>query len=223
MAKRGRASGGTKRAERPSRARAGATAAKRPLVGVLAIQGDVEKHLAAIERCGAEGRRVRTPADFAGLAALILPGGESTTISKGLVREGLVEPIRAFARKGGALLGTCAGAILLSRCSRNHPVPTLGLLDVEAERNAYGTQVDSFVAPADADSRPEWRGMECVFIRAPRLAEPGPGVEVLARVDGEPVLVREGRRLACTFHPELTDDLRVHTALLALAGRPARR
>lgn len=194
------------------------------VVGVLAIQGDVEKHLGAIERCGAEGRRVRRPADLVGLSALILPGGESTTISKGLDRHGLVEPIREFARAGGALLGTCAGAILLARASRNHPVPTLGLVDVEAERNAYGTQVDSFVAAAGAGSRPEWRGMECVFIRAPRLAAPGPEVEILARVDREPVLVRQGRRLACTFHPELTDDLRVHAALLALArGGPARR
>ncbi|MBK7951240.1 MAG: pyridoxal 5'-phosphate synthase glutaminase subunit PdxT [Deltaproteobacteria bacterium] len=189
----------------------------RPVVGVLAIQGDVEKHLAALERCGASGRRVLVPADLVGLSALVLPGGESTTISKGLDRHGLVEPIRAFAKAGGAVLGTCAGAILLARSSRNHPVPTLGLLDVEALRNAYGTQVDSFVAPADASSRPAWRGMECVFIRAPRLVDPGRGVEVLATVDSEPVLVRQGRRLACTFHPELTDDVRVHAALLELA------
>jgi 5'-phosphate synthase pdxT subunit len=193
-------------------------AKREKIVGVLAIQGDVEKHLAAIERCGGRGRRVRTPADLAGLCALILPGGESTTISKGLDRHGLVGPIRDFAEAGGALLGTCAGAILLARASRNHPVPTLGLVDVEAIRNAYGTQVDSFVAPADADSDAQWRGMECVFIRAPRLVDPGPGVEVLARVDGEPVLVRQGRRLACTFHPELTDDVRVHAALLEVAG-----
>ena len=201
------------KAERSGRLRA------ERVVGVLAIQGDVEKHLASIERCGALGRRVRMPSDLEGLCALVLPGGESTTISKGLDRHGLVEPLRAFAKAGGALLGTCAGAILLAREARNHPVPTLGLIDVDALRNAYGTQVDSFVAPADAaGSRPEWRGMECVFIRAPRLVDPGPEVEVLVRVDGEPVLVRQGRRLACTFHPELTDDLRVHAALLELAG-----
>lgn len=188
------------------------------VVGVLAIQGDVEKHLVAIERCGARGRRVRGPKDLEGLCALVLPGGESTTISKGLDRHGLVEPIRAFAKAGGALLGTCAGAILLAREARNHPVPTLGLVEVDALRNAYGTQVDSFVAPADPESGPAWQGMECVFIRAPRLVDPGPEVEVLVRVDGEPVLVRQGRLLACTFHPELTDDLRVHAALLALAG-----
>src|SRR5690606_28265020 len=146
-------------------------------VGVLAIQGDVEKHLVALERLGARVRRVRSPADLAGLDALVLPGGESTTISKGLDRPGLVEPIRAFAAAGGALLGTCAGAILLSRASRNHPVPTLGLVDVVAIRNAYGTQVDSFVSPVDDDASPALRGLACVFIRAPRLAEPGPGVE----------------------------------------------
>ncbi|MCR9097737.1 MAG: pyridoxal 5'-phosphate synthase glutaminase subunit PdxT [bacterium] len=185
-----------------------------PIVGVLGIQGDIEKHLAALERLGAEGRRVLAPKHLAGLAGLILPGGESTTISKGLVRHELVKPIQEFAEAGGAVLGTCAGAILLSRESRNHPVPTLGLVDVEAERNAYGTQADSFVAPADPDPAGDFADMECVFIRAPLLHAPGEGVEVLARVDGAPVLVRQGNRFACTFHPELTEDLRVHALLL---------
>jgi 5'-phosphate synthase pdxT subunit len=146
----------------------------------------------------------------------VLPGGESTTISKGLVRHELVKPIQEFANGGGAVLGTCAGAILLSRESKNHPVPTLGLVDVEAERNAYGTQLDSFVAQAE-EGVAGFGGLACVFIRAPRLSALGPDVEILARVDGEPVLVREGRRFACTFHPELTDDLRVHAALLESA------
>ncbi|HEB88173.1 MAG TPA: pyridoxal 5'-phosphate synthase glutaminase subunit PdxT [Deltaproteobacteria bacterium] len=192
-----------------------------PVVGVLGIQGDIEKHLQALERLGARGRRVLGPRDLAGLVALILPGGESTTISKGLDRHDLVKPIREFAEAGGAILGTCAGAIVLSRASTNHPVPTLGLIDIEAERNAYGTQLDSFIAPVDPPGDPaatggqeEWAGMECVFIRAPRLRRPGPSVEVLARVDAEPVLVRSGRIWACTFHPELTDDLRVHQAWL---------
>lgn len=190
-----------------------------PSVGVLAIQGDVEKHLAAVERLGARGRRVLAPRDLVGLDGLILPGGESTTISKGLTRFELVKPIRAFAEAGGAILGTCAGAIMLARRVRNHPVSTLELIDVEAERNAYGTQLDSFIAPVDQPTRDcaeaaLFAGMECVFIRAPRLGRLGPSVEVLARVDGEPVLVREGRRWACTFHPELTDDLRVHRALI---------
>lgn len=191
--------------------------ASRPIVGVLGIQGDIEKHLTALERLGAAGRRVLAPKHLEGLNALVLPGGESTTISKGLVRHALVKPIQEYAEAGGAVLGTCAGAILLARESRNHPVPTLGLVDVEAERNAYGTQTESFVAPADPDSANGFADMECVFIRAPRLHAPGDGVEVLARVDGAPVLVRQGNRFACTFHPELTDDLRVHAALLAAA------
>jgi 5'-phosphate synthase pdxT subunit len=184
-----------------------------PIVGVLGIQGDIEKHLVALARLGARGRRVLAPRDLDGLDALILPGGESTTISKGLARLDLVKPIQEFAEAGGAILGTCAGAIVMSRTSRNHPVPTLGLIDVEALRNAYGTQLDSFVAPVD-ESGGNWAGMECVFIRAPRLGDLGASVEVLARVDGEPVLVRQDRRWACTFHPELTGDLRVHRALL---------
>ena len=202
------------------------------LIGVLGIQGDIEKHLASLARLGARGRRVRAPRDLDGLGGLILPGGESTTMSKGLVRHELVKPIQEFAEAGGALLGTCAGAILLSRASRNHPVPTLALMDFEAERNAYGTQLDSFIARADAlDAKDapatpingqrtaiDWAGFDCVFIRAPRLCELGPGVEVLMRVDAEPVLVREGNRFACSFHPELTDDLRVHGALLAALG-----
>ena len=190
----------------------------KPIVGVLGIQGDIEKHLTALERLGAEGRRVLAPADLDGASALVLPGGESTTISKGLVRHELVKPIQEFAEAGKAGLGTCAGASLLARSSRNHPVPTLGLVDVEAERNAYGTQLDSFVAPADGASG-DFAGMECVFIRAPRLLDPGSDVEVLARVDDEPVLVREGNRFACTFHPELTEDLRVHSVLLERATR----
>ena len=188
-----------------------------PTIGVLGIQGDIEKHVAALERVGARSRRVLAPKHLDGLAGLVLPGGESTTISKGLARHGLVEPIRAFAEGGGAVLGTCAGAILLARASRNHPVPTLGLVDVEAERNAYGTQLDSFVAPADEGAADGFDGLECVFIRAPRLHALGEGVEVLVRVDDAPVLVREERRFACTFHPELTDDDRVHRRFVEAA------
>jgi len=190
-----------------------------PIVGVLGIQGDIEKHLFALGRLGAAGRRVLAARDLAGLAGLILPGGESTTMAKGLVRHDLVTPIQAFARSGGAILGTCAGAILLSRKSRNHPVPTLGLIDVEAERNAYGTQLESFIATTDEASASDWTDLKAVFIRAPRLDRAGSGVEVLAYVGGVPVLVREGRRWACTFHPELTDDLRVHREFLSDARR----
>jgi 5'-phosphate synthase pdxT subunit len=181
-------------------------------VGILAIQGDVAAHAAALARVGSEAVPVKRAKDLDGLDALILPGGESTTISKGLDRLALWEPIEAFARAGRHVLGTCAGAILLAREVENHPVRSLGLLDVVAVRNAYGTQVDSFAAPAEAG---EWAGMPCVFIRAPQLRRPGPEVQVLARHDGWPVAVRQGNVWATTFHPELTDDPRVHEALLS--------
>jgi pyridoxal 5'-phosphate synthase pdxT subunit len=184
-------------------------------VGILALQGDVEAHSAALARAGAAARPVRAEKDLDGCDALILPGGESTTISKGLLRLALYEPLRAFAEAGHPVLGTCAGAILLARAVLNHPVPSLGLVDVVAVRNAYGTQVDSFSARADAGP---YAGLECVFIRAPRLRRPGPEVEVLARVDGWPVFVRQGNVLATTFHPELTDDERVHRRLLEMAS-----
>jgi 5'-phosphate synthase pdxT subunit len=190
-------------------------AAPRPRVGILAIQGDVDAHAAALARVGAEAVRVRRKEDLAGLDALILPGGESTTISKGLERLGLYEPLQAFAREGHPILGTCAGAVLLAREVENHPVRSLGLLDVVAVRNAYGTQVDSFAARAESPRAPD---LECVFIRAPRLRRPGPEVEVLARVDGWPVWVRQGAVMATTFHPELTDDGRVHRMLLEMAS-----
>ena len=191
-------------------------AAKKSRVGVLAIQGAVDKHLAMLEGLGVQGTRVLRKEHLDGLQALVIPGGESTTISKGLDRLGLFEPIRAYARAGGAILGTCAGAILLARECENHPVATLGLLDLRAIRNAYGTQVDSFAAPADPGGEPAVAGMRCVFIRAPQMADLGPGVEVLLRVDGLPVLIRQGRILAATFHPELAADPRLHALLLAL-------
>ena len=191
--------------------------AGRRRVGVLAVQGDVEAHARVLARAGAEVVRVLREKDLDGLDALVLPGGESTTIAKGLARLGLYEPLRAFARAGHPMLGTCAGAILLARRVENHPVETLGLLDATAVRNAYGTQVDSFAAPLDAGGAPELAGLRAVFIRAPQLRDLGPGVEVLARVEGEPVLVRQGKLLAATFHPELGEDPRVHALLLALA------
>jgi len=203
-----------------------------PRVGILAIQGAVDKHVAALERVGAEGRPVRHARDLEGLVALVLPGGESTTIAKGIDRLALREPLLEFAKQGGALLGTCAGAILLARESRNHPVPTLGLIDVVAHRNAYGTQLDSFISQADAGAAEGFDDLPCVFIRAPRLEVPapaaggapapaggaGPRPEVLVRVDGAPVLIRQGRVLVSTFHPELREDPRVHAHLLALAA-----
>jgi 5'-phosphate synthase pdxT subunit len=183
-------------------------------VGILAIQGDVEAHARALARVGAEAGVVRHAEDLAEIEALILPGGESTTIAKGLERLGLYEPLQAFAAAGRPMLGTCAGAVLLAREVENHPVRSLGLLDVVAVRNAYGTQLDSFAAPADS----KLEGLRCIFIRAPRLRRPGPEVEVLARVDGWPVFVRQGKILATTFHPELGDDPRIHELLLELAA-----
>ena len=189
---------------------------ERPRVGILAVQGDIAAHARALAQAGAATVEVRVEKDLGALDALVIPGGESTTISKGMARLGLYEPIRAFAHAGHPVFGTCAGAILLAARVENQPVPTLGLLDATAVRNAYGTQVDSFAAPADAGAASEFDGLRCVFIRAPRLTQLGPGVRVLVRVDGEPVLVQQGNLLAATFHPELTADARVHRYLLSL-------
>lgn len=183
---------------------------RQPRVGILSIQGDVEAHGAALARAGADWVRVRREEDLDGIDALVLPGGESTTISKGLARVGLYEPLESFAQSGRPILGTCAGAVLVARKVENHPVRSLGLIDVVAVRNAYGTQVDSFSAIAEG----EYPGLQCVFIRAPRLRRPGGEVEILARVNGWPVFVRQANVMATTFHPELTSDPRVHSAFI---------
>jgi 5'-phosphate synthase pdxT subunit len=187
-------------------------------VGILAIQGDIEAHAAALGRIGAEGLPVLHARDLDGLDALVIPGGESTTISKGITRLELWEPLREFVAAGRPVLGTCAGAILLARTiergTESEEVGSLNAMDVTARRNAYGTQVDSFAAAADPGAGAGLEGMRCVFIRAPQLVEPGDAVEVLMRVDGRPVLLRQGRVLACAFHPELTDDARIHSLLL---------
>jgi 5'-phosphate synthase pdxT subunit len=197
-------------------------APRRPRIGVLAIQGDYEAHVKALARAGAEVELVLWPKQLAALDALVLPGGESTTIAKGLARLGLYEPLRERIRAGMPVLGTCAGAILLSERIQKHPVETLGVLDATAVRNAYGTQVDSFAAPLDAGAAPELAGLRCVFIRAPQLTDLGAGVEVLARVDGLPVLVRQGNVLAATFHPEITGDDRVHRLLIEACATGSR-
>ncbi|HEX6116342.1 MAG TPA: pyridoxal 5'-phosphate synthase glutaminase subunit PdxT [Solirubrobacterales bacterium] len=179
-------------------------------IGVLAAQGGFEAHASALSSLGAQPIEVRVPEQLEGLDGLVIPGGESTTITKALARDGLDEAIRGYARGGGALLGTCAGMIVLDR---SH----LGLLDIDAERNAFGRQRQSF----EHDLAVEGLGPEplrAVFIRAPWVAGHGPGVEVLAEYDGHPVVVREGRTLACSFHPELTDDTRLHALFMAIAG-----
>jgi 5'-phosphate synthase pdxT subunit len=189
-------------------------------IGVLAIQGDIEAHFAALERIGARPKRVLREKQLGDLDGLVIPGGESTTISKGLTRLGLWEPLREFCLSGRSVLGTCAGAILLARESANHPVPTLGSMDFAATRNAYGTQLDSFAAPVDAGGPRDLENLRCVFIRAPGFEALGPDIEVLARVEGAPVLLRQGALIACAFHPELTQDSRVHE-LLVDASRDA--
>ena len=193
----------------------------RTRIGILAIQGDVQAHGRSVERLGCEAVPVLRGKDLQSLDGLILPGGESTTIAKGLDRLALYQPLREAAQGGLPMLGTCAGAILMGRQVEEdrHPVESLGLLDVVSVRNAYGTQVDSYAAEVDPGAAPGLEGLRCVFIRAPRLRDPGSQVEVLARVDGSPVLVRQGRLLAATFHPELTEDLRVHALLLSANSR----
>ncbi len=180
-------------------------------IGVLAIQGGFEAHLEMLRGLDAAASEVRVPADLAGLDGLVIPGGESTTIVKGIESAGLEEPIGAHHSAGGAVFGTCAGMIV---CDAEH----LGLLDVTARRNAYGRQLQSF----EADLAIEGIGAEplrAVFIRAPWIDRYGGGVEVLASHDGHPVAVREGRVLACAFHPELTEDSRLHALFMAITTR----
>ena len=188
-------------------------------VGILAIQGDVEAHRHMLEGLGVDASDVLSERDLDAVDALVMPGGESTTIAKGIDRLGLQKALQKRIADGMPVLGTCAGAILLAREVENHPVAVLGAMDVTAVRNAYGTQVDSFAAPVDDGAAPGLEDFRCVFIRAPQLTNPGPGVDVLARVDGQAVLMRQGNVMAATFHPELTSDSRVH-ALFLLNGHP---
>jgi len=180
-------------------------------VGVLALQGDFEAHAKMLSSLGAEPREVRVPADLAGIDALVIPGGESTVMTLGIEREGLAEPLRALVDRGTPVLGTCAGMIMLDR---DH----LDVLDIATRRNAFGRQLRSF--EADLDVKGIGGGpLHAVFIRAPWVAERGPGVEVLADVDGHPVAVRQGNVLAVSFHPELSGETRLHRLLLEANGR----
>jgi pyridoxal 5'-phosphate synthase pdxT subunit len=176
------------------------------VVGVLAIQGDFEAHAGVLARLGAEPRIVRTPADLDGLDALVIPGGESTTMTLGIEREGLAEPLRELVSSGIPTLGTCAGLIMLDR---DH----LGVLDVSACRNAFGRQVQSFEADIEVEGL-DGGPLRAVFIRAPWIDEYGEDVDVLAEIEGHPVAVRQGNMLAVAFHPELTDDERIHAWLV---------
>jgi pyridoxal 5'-phosphate synthase pdxT subunit len=189
-------------------------------IGILAVQGDYEAHARVLKRLGAEYVFVRTPEEVARAEAMILPGGESTTMVKFLKEEGLEAPLRELAARGGAFFGTCAGAILLAREVRGPAQWSLGLADLVLTRNAYGRQLSSEVRYAASKLKPA--PLEMVFIRAPIIAEIGPGVEVLASDAGRPVLVRQGKMLIATFHPELTGDTTVHEYFLKLAAEPAR-
>lgn len=177
------------------------------LVGILSLQGGYGLHARMVQRLGHEVREVRDPDDLVGLGALILPGGESTTQGMLIERRGLAEPLRSAIQGGLPTFGTCAGCILLARNIVVSGQFRLGTFDITVERNAYGSQVDSFDTPVEVSGLGT---VAAVFIRAPRIAAVGPGVEVLASHGGFPVLVRQGNQVAATFHPELTDSLEVH-------------
>jgi pyridoxal 5'-phosphate synthase pdxT subunit len=186
-------------------------------VGVLALQGDFDAHAKAAGRAGAAVTEVRSAADLDGLDGLIIPGGESTTMLKLLREENLMEPLRHFGRQR-PIFGTCAGAILLANEVSSPAQESLGLIDIGVERNAYGRQIDSRVSSVtpepDFASRTAPGDMEAVFIRAPIIRRVGKGARVLARYQGDPVLVEEGRHMVATFHPELSKDSRVHELFL---------
>lgn len=178
-------------------------------VGILALQGDFEAHAKAIEKAGGRAIEVRTREEMAQCDGLILPGGESSTMLKLLDYENLLEPLREFGRKK-PIYGTCAGAILLAKAVSHPAQASLGLMDIDVERNAYGRQIDSRIARLEMKDGP----FEAVFIRAPIIRRTGDHVNVLAKYNGDPVWAEQGRHMVTTFHPELTDDARVHRRFL---------
>jgi 5'-phosphate synthase pdxT subunit len=188
-----------------------AAGAKKKRVGVLALQGDFQAHERALTRAGAQAVEVRSAVDLAGVDGLVIPGGESTTMMKLLQEEKLLDPLREFGRER-PIFGTCAGAILLATGVVNSQQASLGLMDMEVERNAYGRQLDSRIARLQSQGMEG--DLEAVFIRAPIIRRVGQDAKVLASYGGDPVLVEQGRHLAATFHPELTDDSRVHLMFL---------
>lgn len=190
-------------------------------IGILAVQGDYEAHARMLDRLGAEYIFVRTAQDIERADAIILPGGESTTMLKFLQGEGLEAPLRSLAERGAAFFGTCAGTILLARDVHSPAQASLGLADIAVTRNAYGRQIASGVRTVQSTLKPE--PLEAVFIRAPIIDFVGPGGEVLAEDAGHPALVRQNKLLMATFHPELTSDSTVHEYFLKLASEPAAR
>jgi pyridoxal 5'-phosphate synthase pdxT subunit len=191
-------------------------------VGVLALQGDFDAHSRALARAGVSPVLVRTSDELRRAEALVLPGGESTAMLKGLARDGLEASLRDYLASGAPVFGTCAGAILLARRVTHPEQRCFGALDVDVRRNAYGTQLDSFVATAEVDDPgSELAGLECVLIRAPRITRIGDSVLVHARVKGDPALVSHGPVFAATFHPELGVDARVYALWLRSASSRA--
>lgn len=193
--------------------------APRPVVGVLALQGDVVEHARALERVGADVVAVRDAATLAAVDGIVLPGGESTTVGMLLARFELLEPLRSRIAEGMPVYGTCTGLILLAREAVDglEGQPLLGCMDVRVQRNGYGRQLQSFEAPVDVSLAGSPEGpFPAVFIRAPKIISTGPAVEILARHDAVPVAVRERHMLASSFHPELTEDLRMHAFFAAM-------
>jgi len=188
------------------------------IIGVLGLQGDFDAHRKMVEKIGAECRIVRHPEDLKAIDGLIIPGGESTTITRLLLRSKLATALRRFHRSGKPIFGTCAGMILLAKRIVNHPDQfRFGFIDIAIERNAYGRQIDSFeedVRIPSLGSQP----FHAVFIRAPKISQIGRNVETLAKNGAGHVLVRQGNVLVCSFHPELTDDTRIHEYFLGMAG-----
>jgi len=184
-------------------------------IGVLALQGAVAEHIGMLSALDVEAVPVRLPSELNGLDALVIPGGESTTIGKLLSDYSLTEPIRNLAKQGFPLFGTCAGLVLLAKKVPNLETEPIGVMDIEVKRNAFGRQVDSFEAnlQISALGNGNFHG---VFIRAPIIEKTEGGTEILCKLNGSPVAVRQGKLLACAFHPELTDDLRFHKYFLDL-------
>ena len=191
------------------------------IIGVLAIQGDYEAHRAVLERLGAKVLLVRKPEQLDSIDAIVIPGGESSTFLNFLAERGFLEKLREFVRAKPAF-GTCAGAILLATDVENPPQESLGAMDIRVRRNAYGRQIDSSIRQGQTKLGSD--PLEMVFIRAPKIVGTGKDVEILATDGGEPVLVRQGKTMAATFHPELSSDTRVHKEFLRLVenGHPSR-
>jgi len=192
-------------------------------IGVLALQGDFDRHAKALQRCGVQAVEVRKPAELGDVDGLIIPGGESTTLLKLMDAWGFVPALEKFHGEGRPIFGTCAGLILLARDVENPRQFSLGFIDVGVERNGYGRQRESFEAYGSANLERHATPVEMVFIRAPRIRRVGAGVDTLATFGDEPVMARQGSVLVATFHPELTDDPTVHQYFCEMVSRAAAR